>query len=115
MKSIFFKLIILCIIFIFLTSCGPSTAEEEVVTTSEEQADTVTTATPPVENTEELPTITIGELFQLLGDTSGIIIVDVRSKTSYEESHIKGAISVPESVIGAGEWQPPEGKTLILY
>jgi hypothetical protein len=43
------------------------------------------------------------------------VLVDVRSKTSYDKSHAKGAISVPEAEIGARKDELPRDKELILY
>ena len=43
------------------------------------------------------------------------ILVDVRSKTSYDKSHAEGAISVPEDEIGARQNELPRDKDLILY
>ena len=43
------------------------------------------------------------------------ILVDVRSKTSYDKSHAEGAISVPENEIGARQNELPRDKDLILY
>jgi hypothetical protein len=43
------------------------------------------------------------------------ILVDVRSKASYDKSHAEGAISVPEEEIEARKDELPRDKELILY
>jgi rhodanese-related sulfurtransferase len=59
--------------------------------------------------------ISVDELFQMTESDENIIIVDVRSKVAYQLSHIKGSISVPDSVISAGKWHQPDGKIPVLY
>jgi rhodanese-related sulfurtransferase len=54
-------------------------------------------------------------LWQEIQDGSDILIVDTRNEDAYAEEHIEGAISVPSERIEAGDWQPPEGKQLVLY
>jgi len=43
------------------------------------------------------------------------VLVDVRSKTSYDESHAEGAISIPEDEMEARKDELPRDKELILY
>jgi len=43
------------------------------------------------------------------------ILVDVRSKASYDKSHAEGAISIPEEEIEARKDELPRDKELILY
>ena len=45
---------------------------------------------------------------------SDSLIIDVRDKSSYQKSHIRGAVSYPYSEL-TGEEQFPAGKTLIFY
>jgi len=59
--------------------------------------------------------ITVDELFQMTENDENLVIVDVRSEAAYQLSHIKGAISVPDSMISAGEWHQPDGKIPVLY
>lgn len=43
------------------------------------------------------------------------LLVDVRSKSSYDKSHAVGAISVPEAEMAARKDELPRDKDLILY
>ena len=43
------------------------------------------------------------------------ILVDVRSKASYDKSHAEGAISIPEAEMGARVDELPRDKDIILY
>ncbi len=64
---------------------------------------------------ETVPRITTAELQQKLESKADILIVDNRHKEEYDVDHIKGAVSVPLSVIVAGEWTLPLDKELIFY
>jgi thioredoxin reductase len=48
-------------------------------------------------------------------DQGQAILVDVRSKTSYDKLHAAGAISIPEEEIEASLNELPRDKTIILY
>ncbi len=87
-----------------------TTGKEEVKTIPEEES-----SSKPSQGTTEVARITIDELLQLTENDANIVIVDVRSEIDYHLSHIKGAVSVPESVIAAGEWEPPDAELFILY
>jgi rhodanese-related sulfurtransferase len=43
------------------------------------------------------------------------VLVDVRSKASYDKSHAAGAISMPEEEVGARVDELPQDKDIILY
>ena len=43
------------------------------------------------------------------------VIVDVRSKDSFDKSHIKGALSIPNSQLMQRLREVPPGKTIITY
>jgi flagellar basal body-associated protein FliL len=47
--------------------------------------------------------------------TGQAVLVDVRSKSSYDQAHATGAISVPEEEIDARLNELPRDKDLILY
>ena len=64
---------------------------------------------------EMVPRLTIDELKQKMESKADILIVDNRHKEEYDVDHIKGAISVPLSVVIAGEWTFPLDKELIFY
>lgn len=44
-----------------------------------------------------------------------ILLVDVRSKTSYDSQHIAGAVSIPEEEVGERLSELPVGKEIVLY
>jgi 3-mercaptopyruvate sulfurtransferase SseA len=44
-----------------------------------------------------------------------IVIVDVRSREEYEESHIKGAISVPLNEVASRAGEIPKDGLAVLY
>ena len=43
------------------------------------------------------------------------ILIDVRSRVSFEKSHAQGAISIPEEEVGARLDELPHDKEIILY
>jgi 3-mercaptopyruvate sulfurtransferase SseA len=57
-------------------------------------------------------------LTDLVDDIIGkkkVAIIDVRSREEYEESHIKGAISVPVNEVGARAGEIPKDGLAVLY
>ena len=58
--------------------------------------------------------ITREEAIKLVREGKGVY-VDVRSKQSYDNGHIKGALSFPNSQLIARVRELPPGKTLITY
>ncbi len=60
--------------------------------------------------------VTVNELKGLLDNKADIVVVDVRSKDSYDAGHIPGAISMPyPDEIKARHGELPQDKTIILY
>ena len=60
--------------------------------------------------------VTVNELKALLDNKADIVVVDVRSKESYEAGHIPGAISMPlPDGINARHGELPQDKTIVLY
>jgi hypothetical protein len=119
MKTILRVLVVLVTIVLILISlsCSSQTSEQETILQDGETS-TITedeSSEHPYQTTTGIPLITIDELLQLTESNADIVIVDVRSEENYLLSHIEGAISVPEYVIQAGEWDPPDGKVLVLY
>ena len=119
MKTILRVLVVLVTIVLILISlsCSSQTSEQETILQDGETS-TITedeSSEQPYQTTTGIPLITIDELLQLTESNADIVIVDVRSEENYLLSHIEGAISVPEYVIQAGEWDPPDGKVLVLY
>ena len=62
----------------------------------------------------EVPRITVQAARALL-DSGEAILIDVRSKTSYDQSHAEGAISVPEAEVNNRLSELSREQTLILY
>ena len=44
-----------------------------------------------------------------------VVIYDTRSKMSYEQEHIRGALSMPHEEVAAREAEFPRDKTLVFY
>ena len=109
--------LIAVISILILLSCSSQTSEQEKIP-QEGTTSTITedeSSEQPSQTATGIPLITIDELLRLTENNTDIVVVDVRSETAYLLSHIEGAISVPEYVIQAGEWDPPDGKALVLY
>lgn len=64
---------------------------------------------------EQVPRISQEELLHKIEEGADFLLVDTRTEGEYEVDYIKGAISVPLTVITAGEWLPPTDKEVILY
>jgi hypothetical protein len=97
------------------SECSPACPTEPLANPSipSTEPQIVTPARPSP--SEMVPRITIDELKQKMESNADILIVDNRHKEEYDVDHIKGAISVPLSVIIAGEWTSPLDKELIFY
>ena len=60
--------------------------------------------------------VTVDELKSMLDNKADIVVVDVRSKESYDAGHISGAISMPyPDEIKAKHAELPQNKLTILY
>jgi hypothetical protein len=62
----------------------------------------------------DVPRIGLEEAQTML-EQGQAILIDVRSKESFEKSHATGAISIPEDVIGDRLNELPHDKEIILY
>lgn len=69
------------------------------------------TVAPP---NPDVPRISVGDT-KIKMDRGEAIVVDVRSKSSYDASHIAGAISIPEAEINSRLSELPSGKEIVLY
>ncbi len=58
-------------------------------------------------------TISVSMLDSYCGDNS-VIIIDLRSREEFEESHFKGAVNIPYEELEYAK-RFPKSKTLILY
>ena len=64
----------------------------------------------------EVPRMTLEELKSKLDKQADIIVVDVRSKGSFEQEHIKGAISMPLGEVEERYKELlPKEKEIVLY
>ena len=62
----------------------------------------------------DVPRISLEETQTML-EQGQAILIDVRSRDSFEKSHAKGAISIPEEEMGARLDELPRDKEIILY
>ncbi|MFC2015938.1 rhodanese-like domain-containing protein [Chloroflexota bacterium] len=69
------------------------------------------TGAPPY---PEVPRIALDEA-RVQVEEGQALLVDVRSKASFDKSHAEGAISVPEEELAAHLNELPHDKTLVLY
>jgi hypothetical protein len=100
---IFMAAFALIAISIVISGCGGSTGENVI---SDENL-----------NTNQSPIrISVEELKDLLDSQADIVLVDTRSRESYDASHISGAISMeyPDEIM-ARHSELPKDKLIILY
>jgi hypothetical protein len=62
----------------------------------------------------DVPRISVNETSRKL-EAGEILLVDVRSKTSYDSLHITGALSVPEEQVGTRLNELPVDQEIVLY
>lgn len=48
-------------------------------------------------------------------ETGGVVVVDARFRTDFDESHVPGAISMPLSEIEQRFMELPAGKAIVVY
>jgi flagellar basal body-associated protein FliL len=61
-----------------------------------------------------VPRISLDETKSKL-DSGQLVLVDVRSRNSYDQSHAVGAVSIPEQEIGSRLNELPRDKEIVLY
>jgi rhodanese-related sulfurtransferase len=64
---------------------------------------------------DEVPEVTKEKLKEQIEKGADVVIVDVRSKASYDKSHLIGAISIPLEEIEKRHKELPKDKEIILY
>jgi hypothetical protein len=77
----------------------------------------VTTAQPRATNPiphPEVPRISVQDT-KIQLENGRAVVVDVRSRNSFDQSHIPGSISIPESEMDARLDELPRDKDVILY
>jgi hypothetical protein len=61
-----------------------------------------------------VPRISVNDTQDLLAEGQ-VVVIDVRASTSYQQSHIAGAISIPEAEMSARMNDLPRDKDIVLY
>lgn len=61
------------------------------------------------------PTITLDELESYLDQGKDMVVVDLRNRSSYQMSHIRGAVNIPFNEIDNNLADLPRDKMLVLY
>ena len=96
---------LLLLVILLVVGCSPKessiTSPPETADVNKESPSTSLSETPrgtelpPSLYLPEVPRISVEEVKAKLDAGANIVIVDSRSKTSYDQSHIVGAISIP--------------------
>jgi len=63
----------------------------------------------------EIPRITVGDVKEKLDRGEGVFLVDVRTREAYDQSHIKGALSLPAKEAEQRMGELPSGRTVVCY
>ena len=58
--------------------------------------------------------VSVAELQKMMGE-GPVVLYDTRSKASYEQEHIKGALSMPQNEVANRAGEFPRDKTLVFY
>jgi len=100
--------------FTACATAGNNETSSNAVTTAAETSSSKASA--PGES-EAYHKITADEAKEMLDGTDGVTLVDVRTPDEYAESHIDGAVSVPNETIGAGQPDelPDKASPVIVY
>jgi len=67
------------------------------------------------DNISDVPRVTVRDLKARLDGGEAIIIVDVRSKESYDQEHIPGAIHIPYADTGSRLAEFPKDRDIVFY
>jgi phage shock protein E len=59
--------------------------------------------------------VTVAEASNLIGDKPGLVILDVRSQSEYDDDHIEGAILIPNTEIADRLDELDKGDELLVY
>lgn len=59
--------------------------------------------------------VTVAEASNLIGDKPGLVILDVRSQSEYDDGHIEGAILIPNTEIADRLDELDKGDELLVY
>ena len=101
------------IAYVLGTKAGQSSGGTQAVAAPTTAADNGASQSAPEDN---VPRISLDEFTTLYGSfSSRPYIVDVRVKDSYDEGHIKGAVSIPEAEMSNRIGELPKDKLIVAY
>ncbi len=66
------------------------------------------------ETADDIPRITVEELKTEL-DRGPVTVIDVRGASSYETSHLRGALSIPEAEVKSRVGELPRDGLIVTY
>ena len=105
LRTIFTTMLAIIAISIMAVGCGDNTDDNDDIVNDGN-----------LNSGSEPERISVAELKDLLDNEADIVIVDVRSRESYDAGHIPGAISMEYSAeIVARYSELPQDKTIVLY
>jgi hypothetical protein len=115
--SLILGLIVVTALLISCSASAESTAPTAAPTSTPEPAtDTELSDESQVPTKlSEVPRISVEELKERLDSGEAIVIADTRSKSTFETSHIAGAISVPENEVELHLDELPLDQEIVLY
>ena len=124
------RIIIICLIILFLsagcinetTSNIPKTSSESLATTTTASKTAATTIAPPITNPPETigivyEDISVQEAINEIENNGDITILDVRTSGEFEEGYIEGAIHIPYQELEKRhtELNVPKDQAIIVY
>jgi len=115
-----YLILIIIIAFVFLsftTIIGCNIQEEEKniegVETNVEINIEETAATEEIDS--EVNNISVEEVYEIINNDQGYLILDVRTIDEFNKGHIKGAVLIPISELGSRLNELPKNKPIITY
>ncbi|MCL4386705.1 MAG: rhodanese-like domain-containing protein [Cyanobacteria bacterium] len=113
---------IICILIVFLsvifTGCSNSNPEqiEKMIESETLQGEENTSVTIDTNSSEKgFQEITVDEAYKIFISDKDYLFIDVRSKESYDKSHVKDAINIPVAEIKKNLDKIPKNKIIIVY
>ncbi len=94
-------------------TAGNMSAATAASKTGEQPASSAPTETTEV-HADGIRRVNAAEL-QKMVEAGGVVIYDTRTKASYEQEHIKGALSMPHDEVASRVSEFPKDKTLVFY
>lgn len=100
----------------YSTAGGPGVSIIRQLRLSQSQPQAPTPpALPTAQSYASVPRITPEEVKKKLDNGADVVIVDVRDKEAFDESHIKQAVSIPLSEMEARYEELPTDRETIIY